>query len=389
MTIYKLPEYVLSIMARLAKNGFQAYAVGGCVRDMVLGIIPGDYDIATSAKPDQIAALFERSVRTGEKHGTITVLIGDMQAEVTTYRTESGYSDHRRPDSVAFVSELREDLSRRDFTINSLAMDSCGAITDCFGGLSDIKSGIIRCVGEPEKRFNEDALRMLRALRFSAVLGFEIEPETLDAIKKCSNLSVSLSAERVRAELVKILLSPRPEALERVITFGLLNSFLVPKPIDLFVLSQIPADEKARLALLSYILRKNGLIDSVESFLAALRFSNELASVCKAAVNILENGLPNTAADTKRLLSRFGYDAALCAAKASAKEQFSRLLDLVISSGECYSLKQLALNGDNLRSLGYSGKTVGNILSALLEHVIETPFDNNRNILLNLVKKQF
>ncbi len=389
MNFYKLPGYVLTIIARLKESGFEAYAVGGCVRDIVLGIAPADYDIATSAKPTEVAELFERTVRTGEMHGTITVLIGDRQAEVTTFRTESGYSDHRRPDSVVFVSELREDLSRRDFTINSLAMDADGAVIDCFGGVSDIKNGIIRCVGEPEKRFTEDALRMLRALRFSAVLGFEIDCETLAAIKKCSHLSARLSAERVQTEFFKILLSPRPETMENVIGLGLLNSFLSPKPIDLYPLSRIPADEKARLALFSYLLKQNGLIISVDGFLKDLRFSRVLVSACKAVASILESEYPETAADMKRLIVRYGYDAAACAASVSPDDGFRRLFDSVMSSGECFCLGQLAVNGDDLRALGYSGKSVGTMLSSLLEHVIDAPSENDRNILLNIAKKQF
>ena len=385
MTRACLPEYVLSIIARLKGAGFASYAVGGCVRDIALGRTPADYDVATAALPENVAALFEKTVNTGEKHGTVTVFIGKNSVEVTTFRTEGGYSDHRRPDSVQFVSELEADLARRDFTINALAMDENGIIIDSFGGLSDMERRLIRCVGEPTRRFNEDALRMLRALRFSAVLGFDIEEETYNAIKACAPLARSLSAERVREELRKTLVSPRPETVGELIRLGLLSTFLTPKPLDLTPLTRCPNDENARIALFVFLLRREGLIASAGEFLRALRFSGETVSVCSKAAEIIARGLPKGAADMKRLIFSAGEGAVSCAAAAMGEEElFSR----VLSSGECLSLKELAVSGGDLLALGLEGRAVGETLLLLLDHVFETPSDNERNILLNIAKKQ-
>ena len=173
------PEFVKKIIFRLEAEGFSAFMVGGCVRDILMGRAPKDWDVATSASPGEVQRLFEKTVPTGERHGTVTVILDGGKAEVTTFRSESAYSDHRRPDSVTFVSDLKEDLKRRDFTINAMAMRADGTVMDYFGGGADLKAGIIRCVGEARERFEEDALRMLRALRFSAELGFEIDRKSV------------------------------------------------------------------------------------------------------------------------------------------------------------------------------------------------------------------
>ena len=178
---------------------------GGCVRDTLMGRRPNDWDVATSAAPEAVQSLFRRTVPTGLRHGTVTVLYGGGRCEVTTYRVEGAYSDHRRPDSVRFTPSLSDDLSRRDFTINAMAMDASGNVTDPFGGREDISRRIVRCVGEPRERFEEDALRMLRAVRFAAKLGFEIEAGTRCAIRRCAPLAASLSAERVAGELSGVL----------------------------------------------------------------------------------------------------------------------------------------------------------------------------------------
>ena len=222
MDLPNWPAPVAACCGTLRRAGYEACPVGGCVRDLLLGRAPGDWDIATSARPEAVTALFERTVPTGLKHGTVTALLGGMALEVTTFRGESGYSDGRHPDRVTFGVGLREDLARRDFTINAMALAPDGSVLDPFGGRADLARRLIRCVGEPERRFTEDALRMLRAVRFAAQLGFSIEKGTLDAIRRSARRAENLSGERIKAELEKILLSPRPELAGELLRLGLL-----------------------------------------------------------------------------------------------------------------------------------------------------------------------
>ncbi len=216
-----LPQNISAIISIINNNGYEAYLVGGCVRDMIMVRSPEDWDIATNATTDIIKSLFKKTYDTGLKHGTVTVLYNDTKAEITTYRKEAGYSDHRRPDFVIYTDSLTDDLSRRDFTINSIAYHPNQGLTDPFKGLEDIRNGLIRCVGQPYNRFSEDALRMLRAVRFSAQLGFDIEKKTLDAIKKAAPTLAYVSRERIQTELNKILISPQPEKLSLIWETGL------------------------------------------------------------------------------------------------------------------------------------------------------------------------
>lgn len=209
----QLPQKVDYIINQLVKNGFEAYAVGGCVRDSILGKEPEDWDITTSAKPEEVKNIFKRTIDTGILHGTVTVMLEKEGYEVTTYRIDGEYEDNRHPKEVEFTSNLVEDLKRRDFTINAMAYNTQNGMVDIFGGLKDIQMGIIRCVGSARDRFDEDALRILRAIRFSAQLGFEIEEETVEAIKEKKENLKNISAERIRVELNKLLLSDYPEKL--------------------------------------------------------------------------------------------------------------------------------------------------------------------------------
>ena len=217
----QLPEKVKVIIQTLEAAGYEAYAVGGCVRDSVLGRIPADWDITTSALPDQVKELFHRTIDTGIEHGTVTVMMDKEGFEVTTYRIDGEYRDHRHPEQVNFTGELKEDLRRRDFTINAMAYnDRCGMV-DAFGGIEDLKHGVIRCVGVAGERFEEDALRILRAVRFAAQLGFEIEKETADAARALAGNLKDISAERIQTELVKLLVSPHPEMLRTAYELGI------------------------------------------------------------------------------------------------------------------------------------------------------------------------
>ncbi len=223
---FHIPKKVNDIIEELIRHGHEAYAVGGCVRDMVLGREPEDWDITTSATPLEVKKIFRRTVDTGILHGTVTVLMDKDHYEVTTYRLDGEYEDNRHPKQVSFTSSLVEDLKRRDFTINAMAYNEKEGFVDLFGGMEDIKRGLIRCVGSPEERFDEDALRILRAVRFSAQLGFTIEEETLKAIsKRCINLN-NISAERIRVELTKLLISDHPDRLKDLYQVGITKVIL-------------------------------------------------------------------------------------------------------------------------------------------------------------------
>ena len=221
-----LPEKVNFIINRLKENGYEAYAVGGCVRDSVLRRIPDDWDITTSATPNETKALFPRTFDTGIEHGTITVLVEKESFEVTTYRVDGEYEDSRHPKEVVFTRSLREDLLRRDFTINAMAYNEEEGLVDIFGGMKDLEQKMIRCVGNAQERFGEDALRILRAVRFAAQLGFEIEPDTMEGIRKLAPTLANISAERIQVELVKMLVSPNPGLLKLAYELGITKIIL-------------------------------------------------------------------------------------------------------------------------------------------------------------------
>ena len=372
------PKYVLNILCALDSAGHRAVLAGGCVRDSLLGRRPSDWDIASSASPEEVLALFPRCVPTGIKHGTVTVLSGGGSVEVTAFRAEGGYSDHRRPDSVSFGCPLEADLARRDLTVNAMAMDAAGEITDPFGGRDDLRRRLLRCVGEPERRFDEDALRMLRTVRLSAQLGFEIEPRTLEAIRALAHLASGLSAERVRDELLKTLRSPAPGLVWQLVDLGLLGACLAPgdatAPRE--ALDVLPI--YARLAHFCRDLELGGYIMSTDRVLAALRFDGETLRRTASAVEVLKSG----SRDWKRLLRGHGEAAVLAA------HPKNRALRAVLRSGECWELSSLAIGGRELAALGYSGPELGRELRRLLDHVIDCPADNRADILCKLVERK-
>ena len=372
------PKYVLNILCALDSAGHRAVLAGGCVRDSLLGRRPSDWDIASSASPEEVLALFPRCVPTGIKHGTVTVLSGGGSVEVTAFRAEGGYSDHRRPDSVSFGCPLEADLARRDLTVNAMAMDAAGEITDPFGGRDDLRRRLLRCVGEPERRFDEDALRMLRTVRFSAQLGFEIEPRTLEAIRALAHLASGLSAERVRDELLKTLRSPAPGLVWQLVDIGLLGACLAPGDASAprEALDVLPI--YARLAHFCRDLELGGYIMSTDRFLAALRFDGETLRRTASAVEVLKSG----SRDWKRLLRGHGEAAVLAA------HPKNRALRAVLRSGECWELSSLAIGGRELAALGYSGPELGRELRRLLDHVIDCPADNRADILCKLAERK-
>lgn len=376
MNTIQPPKYVIHILNTLERSGYEARLVGGCVRDTLLHRRPNDWDVATAAPPEAVTELFERTVPTGIRHGTVTVLYGGSACEVTTYRVEGAYSDHRRPDSVRFTSRLEEDLSRRDFTINAMAMDASLAITDPFGGREDLSRRLIRCVGDSHERFTEDALRMLRAVRFAAQLDFALDSAALEAIAGCAPLCSALSPERVAAELRAVLASRDPDMVWLMADLGLLNAWLTPREGERTHLGALP--RCARLAHFCSDLSRCGSITSTDTFLRSLRMDTRSVKTCSAAAEILASG----SRDYKRLLRDYGEDAVLAAYPKS------RRLRAVLRSGECWSLASLAITGGELAALGYAGRELGEELRRLLEHVIDCPEDNRSEILCKLASER-
>lgn len=391
MIILSPPQYITDILGKLEEHGHQAYLVGGCVRDLLLDRFPHDWDICTAALPEEMLAIFPDAIPTGLQHGTVTVRGREKHelAEVTTFRAESAYSDHRRPDSVAFIRDLDGDLSRRDFTMNAIALDKDGNLIDPFDGQADIRRRCIRCVREPDARFQEDALRMFRALRFSAVLGFSIEPETFAAIGRHAHLSAFLAAERIREELEKTLCSARPALLTDFFRFGLLDHLiLTPSPrTDLSSLTRLPPERLLRWSGLCALLQKSGCIATAEAFLTALRLDGNTIRACSAGL-IARQSMPlATELDCKRLLAAVGQDSALSAAAADivlgcgAENPLERIRQ-ILAGGDCISLKTLAVTGHDLAALGLRGREIGTMLARLLDYVLAYPSENKHATLL-------
>jgi tRNA nucleotidyltransferase (CCA-adding enzyme) len=354
------------VLSTLEQAGFSAYLVGGCVRDGLLGRPIHDWDITTSALPEQVQRLFPHTAPTGLRHGTVTVLCGKVPIEVTTFRSEGSYSDHRRPDAVRFCTTLEEDLARRDFTVNALAMDLRGNVIDCADGQADLSRRILRCVGDPTRRFTEDALRMLRAVRFSAQLDFAIEPETMAALRVCAPFAASLSAERVRDEVEKTLLSPQPERVEQLAELGLLCAVGVERVPPLAHLKALPQDALVRWAALA-----DGLPNGT---LAAFRLDRHTCRVAEQCAAIVPPD--GSDAEWKDLLAQYGVETMrVYAALHGATETLERIL----SGNDCIFLCDLAVSGGDLPQ---QGKELGERLAALLHHVHRHPEDNQKERLL-------
>ena len=356
------------VLETLQSAGFEAWYVGGCVRDTLLGRPIHDWDVTTSALPEQIQSLFPRTAPTGLRHGTVTVLSEAGPVEVTTYRADGAYHDGRHPDGVRFVRSLREDTARRDFTVNAMAMDRHGALRDFHGGQADLAARVLRCVGEPERRFREDALRMLRACRFAAQLGFSVAPDTWAALLRCAPLCASLSRERITEELTKTLCSPAPQWAGTMIRAGLLTSCGLHDAPDLAPLAALPPTAEARWAGFGQLVQ--------ELDLSAFRLPAKLVRLCRTAR--LYWPPPSDRPGWKRLIAAEGEEAAeLLAALAHTD-----LVADILASGECVCLRELAVSGRDLPAL--CGPALGRMLNALLDHVLHHPEDNERQTLLAL-----
>jgi len=389
--MFEIPENVKHIISTLESAGYEAFIVGGCVRDIIRGVIPKDWDITTSAIPEEVKALFSRTFDTGIKHGTVSILLGKECFEVTTYRVDGEYLDNRRPETVTFASEIELDLSRRDFTINAIAYSPERGFVDPFGGQRDIEKGIIKCVGEAENRFGEDALRMLRAIRFSAVLGFSVDEDALRAIAKLKVNLANISAERIREELVKLICSSHPETLMLLKTAGLMYYTLREREyggdlnIAISRLDRCRRDEPMRLALFF-----SWAGSDCENILRDLCFDNKTIKIVLLYVKYLPMKIQHCRYEIKKLL------------RIIPLENFEKLLNLkeiaqsslfleeirqealdIIAEKECFTLRDLAVNGDDLAKVGIpKGKAMGERLEKLLDAVMHDPSINVKEKLL-------
>ncbi len=387
-----LPSNVKYILDTLNNKGYEAYIVGGCVRDSIMGIVPHDWDITTSAEPMDVKACFKHTYDTGIKHGTITVLMDKVGYEVTTYRVDGIYEDNRRPKEVFFTRNLKDDLIRRDFTMNAIAYNEKDGFVDLFGGREDIENKIIRGVGCPADRFDEDALRMLRAVRFSSQLGFDIDEETFEAVKAKAGLIKNISKERIREEFLKLIKGKYVDRIRLLWVSGLLG-FVSSDADDMAricgdkIMEEIGSADRDGYARLVIFLERMG-DKKAESFMKELKFDNK---TMKSVVSVISNGdisgLENSYA-VKKKLNKMGtenFELLLDVKKAQGEDvsAIKVLYDSIIKNKECFMIKDLKINGNILMENGIaSGKEIGMMLNILLDEVMKEPSLNREDILL-------
>jgi len=386
---FSIPPQITYILQTLESAGHRAFTVGGCVRDYLLGRHPDDFDICTSARPEETMSLFPHTVPTGIAHGTVTVLYDGIATEVTVFRKEGNYSDHRRPDSVEFTDDLTEDLARRDFTVNAMAMDLRGALHDPFGGRADLSARLIRCVGDPHQRLREDALRMHRALRFSAQLGFSIHEDTLSAIRKNAPYAAYVAPERIRIELEKTLLSARPQILEQGIAWGLYAPMIPAGQCpDLYSLTELPQERAVRYTRLFHLLCDAGIVSDAEGALRDLRMDKATIRAVSRGIAAARRGLPETDIGMKHLMAAEDELCLRCAAACGDFDRLTKRYYDILLTNEPWHIRHLAVSGTQLQTLGISGKAVGGILQRLLDEVIRDPSLNRPDVLTELAKKE-
>lgn len=397
-----LPKEVKHIIDILTQNGYEAYAVGGCVRDSILGRVPGDWDITTSALPQQVKALFRRTIDTGIQHGTVTIMLGKNGYEVTTYRIDGKYEDSRHPESVEFTPNLEEDLKRRDFTINAMAYNDENGVVDIFGGIDDIRNRIIRCVGNAHDRFTEDALRILRAVRFSAQLGFEIDKATKDAARELAPTLVKISRERIHTELNKLLLSDNPDYFSVVYELGVMkviiselegvNSGDIDR-LKVLIKRTKPCLPERYAALLSVIGK-----DKTRAVLKGLKLDNATISMAVKLVEYLGITPALTEPQMRHYINEVGKEDALRVIEFNlafaSEDEYKGYADMrnicvtVLERGDCTSLKELRITGKLLMNSGFeAGKQLGGLLEELLLEVLDNPALNDTKYLLERAKE--
>lgn len=438
----ELPGKVIMIINNLQLHGYEAFAVGGCVRDSILCRKPEDWDITTSAKPEEIKRLFRRTVDTGIEHGTVTVLIGKEGFEVTTYRVDGAYEDSRHPVGVTFTTNLEEDLKRRDFTINAMAYNDEVRLVDAFGGMQDLNHHLIRCVGDPMERFSEDALRILRAVRFSAQLAFPIEKETAKAIRKLASTLENISAERIQVELVKLLMSDHPELIQDAYELGI-TKVILPEwdamagveqntphhkydvaEHTLCALKNVKNDKILRLAILFHDMGKPFMRTTDETgvdhfkghalvseeitrkVLRRLKFDNDTVKKVTRLVCYHDYRIEATPRNVRRAMNRIGvelfpYYLAVRMADVKAQSPYERrkkienivemreIYQEILINDQCVTLRQLAISGKDLIQIGMQpGRQMGDMLNELLELVINEPEMNEKEKLCSYVKEK-
>ncbi len=439
---FEIPDYVEEIIQKLEIAGFEAYAVGGCVRDMLMGRVPDDFDVCTNALPDKMLHIFKdyKVIETGIKHGTVTVVNNHNHVEVTTYRIDGEYLDNRRPENVEFTSDLREDLVRRDFTVNAMVYSPTKGVIDFFGGMDDIKNKVIRCVGSPDERFNEDALRIMRAIRFSSVLGFTIDKETSQSIFKNTHLLANISAERKAVELNKLLLGK--DVCRILYDYARVLCFIIP-PLESCIdkdqknphhiydiythtVEALRVSKKDLIVRLSVLLHDTGKplcmtvdengcghfyghakisTDLAKKILSDLKYDNNTINTVTTLVKYHDIPLSDTVKGAKRLLCkltepvvRLLLDVKYADICALAKQyvsghlktikNFEKLLNEIIEQNQCFCLKDLKISGKDIISLGVQpGPKIGVILKKLLDEVIEDTTENSLPALLERAAK--
>ncbi|MCL2564339.1 MAG: CCA tRNA nucleotidyltransferase [Defluviitaleaceae bacterium] len=395
----KIPKPALNIIDKLNEVSYEAYFVGGCVRDMLMGKEPKDWDITTSATPDKIKSLFKKTIDTGIKHGTVTVLISGEAYEVTTYRVDGKYADFRHPDEVIFTSDLKEDLVRRDFTVNAIAYHPQEGYIDFFGGREDIEAKIIRGVGNPAKRFNEDALRMLRAIRFSCQLGFDIEGETFTALCENSELIAHISMERIRDELIKSFTAEYVEKCEYFIPCKILNKALpflsdyLDDNLTEFIncLKNLKKSERCSINILSLLFR-NLEEGTVVRHLREMKIDNTATrTISFVSQEINGEILPNPY-NVKKIIAKVGVENyfKVLSCKAALGEDVSGIREIAenaLKRNEPIFIKDLDINGNIIMErLLVSGVKIGEILNILRDEVMKDPTKNNEASLLEIAK---
>ena len=439
---FEIPAGAQKILRTLTAAGYEAYLVGGCVRDLLRGVEPHDWDICTSARPEETERCFagQRIIETGLKHGTVTVLEEGEPYEITTYRTEGPYSDSRRPDFVRFVSSLEADLARRDLTMNAIAMGLDGSLRDPFGGAADIQTGLIRCVGEPDQRFQEDGLRVMRALRFAAVLGYEIEERTTQAIHENRHMLEHVAAERIDAELCKLLVGTNVGEILRQYPDVFCQFWPQLEPLigleqntpwhcwggwehTIHAVEAAPADLILRLTMLLHDIGKPACRstdeDGIDHFyghpavsaklademLRGMRFDNKTRARVVALVERHDVQIPLRSQAIRKWLSRLGPETFFQLLEVKRADNMGQAGELVrdrlaeldalrtraeeiLAQGQCLSLKDLAVDGRDVIAAGIApGPEVGRTLNALLERAVSGEVENQREVLLELLRK--
>lgn len=435
--MFKIPDYALKCLEKLESNNFEAYIVGGCVRDFCMNRTPHDFDITTNAKPEQIKECFKEYNRIdiGEKHGTVAIIIDGEQVEITTYRIDGDYNDSRHPRNVTFSENLSEDLSRRDFTVNAMAMNKNHEIVDIFGGKTDIENKLIRTVGNPVDRFTEDALRIMRALRFASQLEFDIEAETAKQIHSLAHLLKNISAERIREEFLKLICGKN--AVEILRKYRDVIEVFIPEIADMYGLDQLTPYHKydvwehtlcavsnidnepiLRMTMLLHdiakpdcrTIDKNGVghfkghaslgACKAEKILKRMRFS---AKEIKEITTLIENHRDSyhNEYEVKCMMNKIGAESykkliSVKRADDGSKGYFfrkdcdmidfaERTYEKIIENNECYRISDLAINGNDILKLGFSGKKIGEIMHLLLDKVMRNQLENDYDMLVNCV----